>query len=179
MLTLILQIVRDRKMADSLKMGNLSLNESQHAPAPPSAPRTTSSGRTAYIPPHMRRNNMGMNMDGATPPPGPGSWAPRYVFLPPVGFSPKGNRRCMWLTVNDVFFAEAVVTGQMPTISTPVVPMVTLAGSLLKVPVRPLTQMLTESQVEVMAPPAASNPKDSAMASGVTASTSLVPKTPV
>ena len=62
------------KMADSLKMGNLSLNDSQHAPPP-----TQPSGRGAYIPPHLRRN---MNMDGATPPPGPGSWAPRYAYSP-------------------------------------------------------------------------------------------------
>ncbi|KAE8351913.1 hypothetical protein BDV28DRAFT_158353 [Aspergillus coremiiformis] len=54
-------------MADSLKMGSLSLNESQHAPAP-----TSSSGRAAYIPPHLRQRQMGANMDGAAaPPPGP------------------------------------------------------------------------------------------------------------
>ena len=75
-------------MADSLKMGNLSLNESQHAPAP--APST---GRAAYIPPHLRQRQMGGNMDGAAPVPGPAaaavpapagpgnSWgAPRYVI---------------------------------------------------------------------------------------------------
>lgn len=60
-------------------MGNLSLNESQHAPA---APNT---GRAAYIPPHLRQRQMGAsaNMDGAAPPPGPGSWGgPRYVVFP-------------------------------------------------------------------------------------------------
>lgn len=64
------------EMADGLKMGNLSLNESQHAPPP-----TQPSGRGAYIPPHLRQRNM--NMDGATPPPGPGSWAPRYASSSP------------------------------------------------------------------------------------------------
>lgn len=65
-------------------MGNLSLNESQHAPA--AAPNT---GRAAYIPPHLRGRQMGGNMDGAAaaPPPGPAagpgnSWGgPRYVIL--------------------------------------------------------------------------------------------------
>lgn len=69
-------------MADGLKMGNLSLNESQHAPAGP-----PSNGRAAYIPPHLRQRTMGANVDGAAapPPPGPaapaGAWnGPRYVF---------------------------------------------------------------------------------------------------
>ncbi|KAL4890921.1 ATP-dependent RNA helicase ded1 [Aspergillus ambiguus] len=95
-------------MADSLKMGNLSLNESQHAPAP----HTTPSGRAAYIPPHLRQRQMGAsaNMDGAAPPPGPaahagGSWGSR----PPRGgnwanandFSPRGpNGNTSW-TPND------------------------------------------------------------------------------
>lgn len=69
-------------------MGNLSLSESQHAPAP-------NTGRAAYIPPHLRQRQMGAgasananananaNMDGAAPPPNPaGSWGPpRYVSL--------------------------------------------------------------------------------------------------
>lgn len=59
-------------MADGLKMGNLSLNESQHAPQP------ANPGRAAYIPPHLRQRNTGMNMDGATPPPGPSSFSSRY-----------------------------------------------------------------------------------------------------
>lgn len=70
-------------MADSLKMGSLSLNESQHAPAP------NSSGRAAYIPPHLRQRQTGANMDGApaAAPPAPGpsgpgnSWGSRYVSL--------------------------------------------------------------------------------------------------
>lgn len=33
-------------MADNLKIGNLSLNDSQHAP--------NQTGRSAYIPPHLR-----------------------------------------------------------------------------------------------------------------------------
>jgi ATP-dependent RNA helicase DDX3X len=48
-------------MADSLKIGNLTLNDSQHAPH-------NSTGRAAYIPPHLRqqqRNVASMNVDGA------------------------------------------------------------------------------------------------------------------
>lgn len=60
-------------MADGLQMGNLSLNESQHAPqgGPP--------GRAAYIPPHLRQRGPGAGGDSA-PPPGPGFGGPRYVF---------------------------------------------------------------------------------------------------
>ncbi|KAL1965668.1 hypothetical protein VTN77DRAFT_5345 [Rasamsonia byssochlamydoides] len=69
-------------MADSLKIGNLSLNDSQHAPNNNSTSTSTSnnpsSGRAAYIPPHLRQRNMNMSMDGAAPPPsGPpssGAW---------------------------------------------------------------------------------------------------------
>ncbi|KAK1143134.1 DEAD-box ATP-dependent RNA helicase [Aspergillus melleus] len=93
-------------MADGLKMGNLSLNESQHAPA---APNT---GRAAYIPPHLRQRQMGAsaNMDGAAPPPGPGpapgpgSWAPRggprgnnWANANAPDFSPRGpNGNTSW-----------------------------------------------------------------------------------
>lgn len=74
-------------MADSLKIGNLSLNDSQHAPQP----HTTQSGRAAYIPPHLRNRQMGggMGMDGATPPQGgpqggsggnAGAWSHGYVL---------------------------------------------------------------------------------------------------
>lgn len=73
-------------MADSLKMGSLSLEDSQRrGPNPPN-------GRGTYIPPHMRRNmggsSMGMDGAGAAPPgpPGPGGpamnaggWGPGYV----------------------------------------------------------------------------------------------------
>jgi ATP-dependent RNA helicase DDX3X len=57
-------------MADGLQMGNLSLQDSQHAPqgGPP--------GRAAYIPPHLRGRPGGASMDGpaaAAPPPGPGA----------------------------------------------------------------------------------------------------------
>lgn len=41
-------------MADGLQMGNLSLNESQHAPQG-NAPV----GRAAYIPPHLRQRGPG------------------------------------------------------------------------------------------------------------------------
>ncbi|EED15249.1 ATP dependent RNA helicase (Dbp1), putative [Talaromyces stipitatus ATCC 10500] len=73
-------------MADSLKIQNLSLNDSQHAPnGPPAA-----NGRSAYIPPHLRGRNVSAGpspspMDGAGAgagagpggPPGPtpaGAW---------------------------------------------------------------------------------------------------------
>ncbi|KAE8551689.1 hypothetical protein EYB25_005579 [Talaromyces marneffei] len=76
-------------MADSLKIQNLSLNESQHAPnGPPAA-----NGRSAYIPPHLRGRNVNAGpapgpapgptpMDGPAGAPGPtpaGAWgnAPR------------------------------------------------------------------------------------------------------
>lgn len=76
-------------MADSLKIQNLSLNESQHAPnGPPAA-----NGRSAYIPPHLRGRNVNPGptpalapgpspMDGAGPP-GPtpaGAWGNAYVL---------------------------------------------------------------------------------------------------
>ncbi|ODM24179.1 ATP-dependent RNA helicase ded1 [Aspergillus cristatus] len=72
-------------MADGLKMGNLSLNESQHAPQP------ANPGRAAYIPPHLRQRNTGMNMDGATPPPGPSSSSSRGG----------GGRGGNWANAND------------------------------------------------------------------------------
>lgn len=64
-------------MADGLQMGNLSLNESQHAPQG-NAPV----GRAAYIPPHLRQRGPGpapgpsANADAA--PSGPGFGGPRY-----------------------------------------------------------------------------------------------------
>lgn len=76
-------------MADGLKMGNLSLNESQHAPQPPNT------GRAAYIPPHLRQRNTGMNMDGAAPPPGPSSFSSRG------GGSGGGGRGGNWANAND------------------------------------------------------------------------------
>lgn len=91
-------------MADSLKMGNLSLNESQHAPAGPNP----TNGRAAYIPPHLRQRTMGANVDGAAapPPPGPaaGAWnGPKYVFcnlLYKFQCSPQVPCLCsFWLTV--------------------------------------------------------------------------------
>lgn len=77
-------------MADSLKIQNLSLNDSQHAPnGPPAA-----NGRSAYIPPHLRgRGNVNPGpapgpspMDGAGPagPPGPtpaGAWGGNAYVL--------------------------------------------------------------------------------------------------
>lgn len=60
------------KMADGLQMGNLSINDSQHAPQGNGPP-----GRAAYIPPHLRGRP---NMDGAAPPPGPAFDGPRYVI---------------------------------------------------------------------------------------------------
>ncbi|KAJ5896185.1 ATP-dependent RNA helicase ded1 [Penicillium subrubescens] len=83
-------------MADGLQMGNLSLQDSQHAPqgGPP--------GRAAYIPPHLRGRPGGASMDGpaaAAPPPGPaggfsgardargGNWANANA----PNFSPRGG----------------------------------------------------------------------------------------
>jgi len=63
-------------MADGLQMGNLSINDSQHAPQG-NAPQ--GQGRAAYIPPHLRNSQRSAgpgNVDG--PPPGPGYGAPRY-----------------------------------------------------------------------------------------------------
>lgn len=63
-------------MADSLKIQNLSLNESQHAP---NGPPAANGGRAAYIPPHLRgRSNVNAGpspMDGAGPGPGPAGHA--------------------------------------------------------------------------------------------------------
>jgi ATP-dependent RNA helicase DDX3X len=61
-------------MADSLKIGNMSLNESQHAPH-------NATGRAAYIPPHLRqqqRNMPPVNVEDAStdPQPNAGAWAP-------------------------------------------------------------------------------------------------------
>ena len=53
-------------MADGLQMGNLSLNESQHAPQG-NAP---GQGRAAYIPPHLRGRG------GPAPGPGPAADGP-------------------------------------------------------------------------------------------------------
>lgn len=81
-------------MADSLKIQNLSLNDSQHAPnGPPAA-----SGRSAYIPPHLRGRSMNAGpgpvpapMDGPAPggPPGPtpaGAWGNGYDLFVPNNF---------------------------------------------------------------------------------------------
>ncbi|KKK19871.1 hypothetical protein P175DRAFT_0528483 [Aspergillus ochraceoroseus IBT 24754] len=65
-------------MADGLKMGSLSLNDSQHAPAAPSNAPVT--GRSAYIPPHLRQRGgapAAAPVEAAAPPPPPqaqGSW---------------------------------------------------------------------------------------------------------
>ncbi|KAJ5408729.1 ATP-dependent RNA helicase ded1 [Penicillium cosmopolitanum] len=77
-------------MADGLQMGNLSINDSQHAPqgGPP--------GRAAYIPPHLRGRP---NMDGAAPPPGPGAGAPRG--------GPRGN----WANANAPDFSPRPANG--------------------------------------------------------------------
>ena len=60
-------------MADGLQMGNLSLDDSQHAPQANGGPP----GRAAYIPPHLR-GRPGAGGDSA-PPAGPGYGGPRYV----------------------------------------------------------------------------------------------------
>ncbi|KAJ5614265.1 ATP dependent RNA helicase [Penicillium herquei] len=58
-------------MADGLQMGNLSINDSQHAPQASNAP-----GRAAYIPPHLRQRP-GANVDAGPAPAGPGYGGPR------------------------------------------------------------------------------------------------------
>ncbi|KAJ5973572.1 ATP dependent RNA helicase [Penicillium waksmanii] len=78
-------------MADGLQMGNLSINDSQHAPQGNGPP-----GRAAYIPPHLRGRP---NMDGAAPPPGPGAGAPRG--------GPRGN----WANANAPDFSPRPANG--------------------------------------------------------------------
>ncbi|KAK2752333.1 DEAD-box ATP-dependent RNA helicase [Onygenales sp. PD_40] len=99
-------------MANNLNMGNLSLEDnSQHAPAHPT-------GRSAYIPPHLRSRGgappPAMGLDGSGPglnasawappaggpPPGPGNWANAPNFTPrdgppanPNGWAPNGGPR--------------------------------------------------------------------------------------
>ena len=70
-------------MANDLSMAGLSLGESRHAPN-----AMGPGGRSAYIPPHLRRSNP-TGMDGAgTPPPGP---APGPGPNPGLGGSTWGN----------------------------------------------------------------------------------------
>lgn len=93
-------------MADGLHMGNLSLNDSQHAPQAPAAPP----GRAAYIPPHLRQRNVSSNMDNSAPPPGPGYGAPRYSVhssrvlsgrpLTPSCYGRNGPRGGNWANAN-------------------------------------------------------------------------------
>ncbi|KAJ5915170.1 P-loop containing nucleoside triphosphate hydrolase protein [Penicillium verhagenii] len=60
-------------MADGLPMGNLSINESQHAPQGSNPP-----GRAAYIPPHLRSRGGAPAPDAVDgPTPGPGFGGPR------------------------------------------------------------------------------------------------------
>lgn len=93
-------------MADGLPMGNLSINDSQHAPQAGNPP-----GRAAYIPPHMRQRggNIAPSMDGAAPPPGPGYGAPRYSVrnsrtgdcpLTPSCYGRNGPRGGNWANAN-------------------------------------------------------------------------------
>ncbi|QKX62688.1 uncharacterized protein TRUGW13939_09849 [Talaromyces rugulosus] len=88
-------------MADSIKIQNLSLNDSQHAPnGPPAA-----TGRAAYIPPHLRGRGGNVNpvaavdgaaagpLPGAGPAPGPGP-APApgaWSAGPRTAAPPRGN----------------------------------------------------------------------------------------
>ncbi|KAL3468363.1 P-loop containing nucleoside triphosphate hydrolase protein [Aspergillus heterothallicus] len=76
-------------MADGLNMGGLTLNESQHAPAPGGNP--SGGGRAAYIPPHLRQRQ-GANAESAPPPAAaPGS------FNGPRGGGPRGGN---WANAN-------------------------------------------------------------------------------
>ncbi|KAJ5305176.1 uncharacterized protein N7443_004836 [Penicillium atrosanguineum] len=87
-------------MADGLQMGNLSINDSQHAPQGGNPPQ--GQGRAAYIPPHLRNSQRSTgagagNIDSAAPPPGPGYGAPRggprggnWANANAPDFSPRG-----------------------------------------------------------------------------------------
>ncbi|EAW10233.1 DEAD/DEAH box helicase [Aspergillus clavatus NRRL 1] len=88
-------------MADGLNMGNLSLNDSQHAPAGPG-----NTGRAAYIPPHLRGRAGGANVDAAAaaaPPPGPAAWNGPRQGAPPRG----GN----WANANASDFSPRAPSG--------------------------------------------------------------------
>jgi ATP-dependent RNA helicase DDX3X len=67
-------------MADGLKVADLSLNASKHAPH--------NAGRAPYIPPHLRQRNVApaMNMDGAPPAGGPPPMTTENTASSPGGF---------------------------------------------------------------------------------------------
>lgn len=67
-------------MADGLKVADLSLNASKHAPH--------NAGRAPYIPPHLRQRNVApaMNMDGAPPAGGPPPTTTENTVSSPGGF---------------------------------------------------------------------------------------------
>ncbi|KAI9370777.1 hypothetical protein BJX61DRAFT_535352 [Aspergillus egyptiacus] len=85
-------------MADNLNMGSLTLNDSQHAPAPTGNP--SGGGRAAYIPPHLRQRQTNANADPSAPAPA-GSWGgSRYVRClpsPPWRIGPRGGN---WANAN-------------------------------------------------------------------------------
>ncbi|KAJ5673812.1 ATP-dependent RNA helicase ded1 [Penicillium macrosclerotiorum] len=89
-------------MADGLQMGSLSINDSQHAPAPAGGPP----GRAAYIPPHLRgRGGAAAANDTSAPPAGPGYGGPRdgprnnWANASAPNFSPRGpaNGNPSWI----------------------------------------------------------------------------------
>ncbi|KAJ5474521.1 ATP dependent RNA helicase (Dbp1) [Penicillium sp. IBT 31633x] len=86
-------------MADGLQMGNLSLNESQHAPQG-NAPV----GRAAYIPPHLRQRG-----------PGPGPSAPADAASAGPGFSGPRNEGGNWANANAPNFSPRGPANGMPS----------------------------------------------------------------
>ncbi|KAJ6099764.1 hypothetical protein N7467_001299 [Penicillium canescens] len=96
-------------MADGLQMGNLSLNESQHAPAG-NAP---GAGRAAYIPPHLRQRGPGpapANVDPAA--------APRRRLWWPSVHGPPGGK---WANANAPDFSpRGPANGKSPNMPNPI-----------------------------------------------------------
>lgn len=85
-------------MADSLKIQNLSLNDSQHA-APNGPP--AANGRSAYIPPHLRsRPGAGPSpMDGAGPGPAPAPAGPAPAAAGPTPAGAWGNGYVIYMVL--------------------------------------------------------------------------------
>ncbi|KAJ5907433.1 ATP-dependent RNA helicase ded1 [Penicillium taxi] len=91
-------------MADGLQMGNLSLNDSQHASQAPNGPP----GRAAYIPPHLRQRGGNISaaaVDGPAPPPGPGGYGG------PRNNGPRGGN---WANANAPDFSPRPANGTPP-----------------------------------------------------------------
>lgn len=154
-------------MADQLNMNNLSLSDSQHAPKPQGA-NGNGFVRSAYIPPHARNSNSSRGpaaLDGAPPMNGNG-------FAGPKSVSPIFASYELAQTNNFVGPALAVavaVVGAVPLRSLPEATVSTVVLEEVD-----LTETPTETLVKAVVTPVAL-----ATASGETASTFLVPQTPV